>query len=155
MARVGQAAELPELQPQGKTLAELAKELKAAITKKKKFEAQMKQYGALVHKLATGPLAKLMEDQELDFFNVPGIGALEYGIEVYPSIKKEDQEAWYGYLRKRGDGSIIVEYIHPKTLQAYVKEQLGNSVKLPAYVNAAKIPTVSIGKEKKSKKLKK
>lgn len=155
MARIGTAAKLPDLVPQGSNLTELAKELRIAITKKKKFEAQMDQQASLVHKIATGPLAKLMEDQELDFFNVPGIGALEYGIEVYPSIKKEDQAAWYSYLRKKGDGSIIVEYVHPKTQQAYVKEQLGNGVKLPAFVNAAKIPTVSIGAEKKSKKLKK
>ena len=79
-----------ELPIKGKTLAELAKELKVAKAKKKKAEGQAKQYGNLIARLATGPLAKLMEDRGEDFTNVPGVGALEYGIEVYPSVFKAD-----------------------------------------------------------------
>lgn len=147
--------ELPKLQPKGRTIAELAKELKAAIIEKKRLEGLMEQQKSLVHRIATDKLPKLMEDAEHDFLNVPGVGALEYVIEVYPAIKKEDQDEWYAYLRDNDHGDIIVEYIHPKTLQAFVKEQLGLGVKLPQYVNAAKIPTVTIGAEKKSNKLKK
>ena len=157
MAHVEGEKKLPELPIKGTTLAELAKELKLAKAKKKKLEEQSKQQGNLINRLAIGPLAKMMEDRDEDFVNIPGVGALEYGIEVYPSIKKDDQETWFEWLRKNKHGGLIVEYIHYKTLQAFVVEQLGNGVKLPDYVNAAKIPTVTIGKERKTtkKKLKK
>lgn len=157
MAKVAGEKKLPELPIKGTTLAELAKELKVAKAKKKQLEDKSKQQGNLINRLATGPLAKMMEDRDEDFVNVTGVGALEYGIEVYPSIKKENEAEWHEWLRAHEHGSIIVPHIHYKTLQAFVIEQLGDNVKLPDYVNAAKIPTVTISKERKStkKKLKK
>lgn len=146
------AAEKPKLEPKGKTFPELARELKAAKLKKKKLEEQVEALGSLIHKIAVEKLPPLMEDMTGDFINVPGIGAVELTIEVYPSIKKDDQAAWYTWLRKNKLGHIIVEYIHPKTLQATVKEQLGAQVKFPDYVNIAKIPTANLRAERKSKK---
>ena len=144
-----------ELPIKGKTLAELAKELKVAKAKKKKLDEQSKQQGHLLSRLATGPLAKLMEDRGEDFTNVPGVGALEYGIEVYPSVLKADTEAFHAWLKKNGEGDLIVASVNYKTLQAWTIRKLENAEKLPPMLKATKVPTVSIKKEKKSQKLKK
>lgn len=147
MPRVKQ--ELPALEPKGKTVAELVKELKAAVAKKKKFEEEAERYGSLVHKIAVLKLPPLMENAELDYMNVPGVAGVELVTEVYPSIKKEDIEAWYKWLRENKHGDIIVPYIHPKTQQAFVKEQLIAGKTFPAYVNIAKVPTAKLKAVKK------
>jgi len=146
------AKERVKPEPKGKTLPELVKEYKAAIAKKKKLEEQVEDLGSLIHKIAVEKIPPLMENLDTDFFNVPGVGAVEYGIEVYPSIKKDDQDAWFKWLRSKKLGAIIVEYIHPKTLQAFVKEQLGQQTEFPSYVNIAKIPTAKLKAERKGKK---
>lgn len=149
--------EFPKLAIKGSTLAELAKEMKAAKAKAKRAEKQMEQYKSLVHRIAIGPLAKLMEDAELDFFNVPGIGSLEYGIEVYPSYLKADTEAVFDWLRKIGDGHLIKETVHHKTLQGWAVSYLSDADNEapPDILKLTKIPTVAIKAPKKSSKLKK
>jgi hypothetical protein len=153
MARVA-AKELPKLEPKGKTLAELAKELKAASAKAKKYEALMDQQKSLVHQISVFKLPPLLEDIEGDGVNLPGVGYVESSIEVYPSIKKDDTESFHDWLRANKNGGIIVQYIHYKTLQAFVIEQLNAGVAFPDYVNIAKIPTAKIKAEKKSAKKK-
>lgn len=157
MATVSKPGELPELQPQGTTITELAKELRAAMTKAKKCEKLMEQQKSLIYKIAVGKLPPLMENTEQDMINLPGIGKLEYGIEIYPSIKVDDKPDFFAWLRKNKSGDIIKEDVHYKTLQSFVREQLSNpeGLKLPEIVNVAKIPTVTLGKELKSKKSKK
>lgn len=146
------ATGLPTLEPKGSTLPELAKELKKASALAKKFEAQMDQQKSLVHKLTVFKIPPLMENIESDFVNVPGVGLLELGIEVYPSIKKDDTPAFHAFLRENQHGDIIVPCIHFKTLQAFVAEQLANGETFPDYVNIAKIPTAKLKKEKAPKK---
>lgn len=153
MARVA-AKELPKLEPKGKTLAELAKELKAASAKAKKYEALMDQQKSLVHQISVFKLPPLLEDIEGDGVNLPGVGYVESSIEVYPSIKKSDTESFHDWLRANNVGDIIVPYIHFKTLQAFVIEQLNLGTAFPDYVTIAKIPTAKIKAEKKSAKKK-
>lgn len=144
--------ELPELFPKGKTIADLAKELKAANTAKKKYEALMNQQVSLIHKISVGSLPKLMEDIQGDGLNVPGVGYAELVIEIYPSVKKDDEPEFFDWLRDRGDGDLIKESIHYKTLQAWTIEQIDDPEKagdLPDILNVGKVPTVKLKAERK------
>lgn len=149
MARVATKKELPELPVTGKTLAELAKQLFGAMKKSKEFEAKMDQQKSLIHRLATQVMPPLMEAEDTDAKSIIGVGVLEYGIEVYPHVKKDDIPAWLNWLRESGHGALITEGVHPKTQQAFVKEQLSQNAKLPEIVNVAKIPTVVLKAPKK------
>jgi hypothetical protein len=157
MATVKKSDVLPELQPQGKTVTELAKELKAAKVKAKKHEKLMDQQKSLIYKIEVQKLPTLMEGLDQDIINLPGVGKLEYGIEVYASVKVEDKPTLFDWLRDNEAGDLIKEDVHYKTLNSFVTEQLANpeGLKLPEYMNVAKIPTVKLGKELKSKKSKK
>jgi hypothetical protein len=153
MARVAKE-KLPVLKPKGKTIVELAKELKVATAKAKKYEALMNQHKSLVHKIRVFKLPPLLEDIEGDGINLPGVGYVETDIEIYPSVKKSDESDFHDWLRKNKLGGIIVDYIHFKTLQATVKEQLIAGTNFPEYVNIAKVPTATLKAEKKSAKKK-
>ena len=69
-------------------------------------------------------------------------------------MKKADEGDFHAWLRKNKPGGIIVDYIHYKTLQATVKEQLAEGKTFPDYVNIAKVPTATLKVEKKSAKKK-
>ena len=109
----------------------------------------MDQQKSLIYELQVKAIPKLMEDISGTGLNIAGVGYLELGIEVYPSIKKEDEDQWFAWLRKQGLGGIIKETIHHKTLQATVSEQLDKGTKFPDYVNVALIPTAELKAEKK------
>lgn len=146
---------LAKLLPKGSTVAELAKELKAATAAKQKYEKLAEQQKSLAHLIAVTRLPKLMEDMEGDGINVPGVGYAELVIEIYPYVKVEDQERFYAWLRKNDMGDLIKETIHPQTLKAWAgdmvddPEQAGS---LPEYLTVGKVPTVKLRAEKKKRK---
>lgn len=157
MPRVAQA-KLPELAITGKKLADHAKQLKDALAKKKKFERQMDQQVNLIHRLSTIAMPPLMEDIEGDGVNLPGIGYVELGIELYPYVKVEDLYTFFNWLDDTGNGAIAKRTIHHKTLQAWVAEQIDDAekaAKLPDYLTIGKIPTAKLKAEKKSSKKRK
>jgi hypothetical protein len=106
----------------------------------------------MIHKIAVLRIPQLMENLELDEFNAPGVGRVELEIEVYPNLTKANVAAFYEWLRERGDGDIIQETVHHKTLQAFVKELLVAGEELPECITAAKIPTAKLLAERKRKK---
>lgn len=117
----------------------------------------MEQQKSLVHRLCTVAIPPLMEDLEGDGVNIPGVGFVEVGVELYPYVKVDDQDRWFKWLRDGGNGGIIKETIHHKTLQAFVGEQIDDPEKaglLPDYLTVGKIPTAVLKAEKKSKKRK-
>lgn len=105
----------------------------------------------MIHKIAVLRIPPLMENLELDDFNAPGVGRVELGIEVYPSLKKDDEERFFAWLRERDDGDIIKETVHHKTLQSFIKELLENGENPPDFMVVAKIPTAKLLKERKRK----
>ena len=44
-----------------------------------------------------------MEAEQTDDKNLPGVGRLELGIELYPYVKKDDEEEWFEFLRDRSE----------------------------------------------------
>lgn len=157
MPRVAEK-KLPELPITGKRLVDHAKQLKEAIRLRKKFEAQMEQQKNLVHRLTTIAIPPLMEQIVGDGVNLPGVGYVEVGIELYPYVKVDDIPDFYAWLRENDAGGIIKETIHHKTLQAWVGEMIDDPEKagtLPPMLTVGKIPTAVLKAEKKSSKKRK
>lgn len=153
MARVEKKEETVTIK--GKTVAELAKEMKGWQAKKKKAEEAAEFAGKHVHEIAVKRLPPLLEDIEGDGINLPGVGYVRIGIELYPFYKKDDEPIFYKWLRDNEQGSIIKETIHPKTLQAWAGDMIDDpetAGTLPPCLTVAKVPTAKVLKEQKSKK---
>ena len=54
--------------------------------------------------------------------------------QLFANVKIEDKPKFFDWLRKHQMGDIIKEDVHPKTLTAFVKEQIEHGNELPDYV---------------------
>jgi hypothetical protein len=54
----------------------------------------------LIHRLSTIAMPPLMDDIEGDGVNLPGIGYVELGIELYPYVKVDDEDKFFNWLRR-------------------------------------------------------
>lgn len=78
--------------------------------------------------------------QELGLISPDGKGGFTHSsgakvhlrVEVYAYCKKENEPAFFEWLREQGHGALIKETVHTQTLKAFAKECLNNGVALPA-----------------------
>ena len=116
-------------------------------------EKQAEELKSAIHAILVGVVPKLMEDEDTDLKNIVGVGCFELNTEVFPYVAAADQETFYKFLREGNNGGLIKETIHPKTLQAFVKEQLENGVSLKDFTdNGCKVGLVPTAKLKAAKK---
>lgn len=88
-----------------------------------------------IEEIAKRQLPKIMEDAEIEKFSLVGVGTVYTRTEVLANIKAEDRSAVYAELAQQGHGDIVVDYIHPKTLTSFVKEQLEKGETVPEKIN--------------------
>jgi len=55
--------------------------------------------------------------------------------QLFASVKIQDKPRFFEWLRNHQMGDIIKEDVHPKTLTAFVKEQIEHGNELPDYVS--------------------
>lgn len=134
-------------------LPEYAKLLKTLEAKKTKAHAIVEECKSLIYQIAVKHVPPLMEKLEQEAFETSD-GRIELRQEVHPSFTQANQEAFYGWLRKTGNGSLIKETVNPKTLKAFAEEQLEANKPLPTSLTVAIIPTAKLlaGKNKRSRK---
>jgi hypothetical protein len=78
--------------------------------------------------------------QELGLISPDGKGGFTHSsgakvhlrVEVYAYCKKENEPAFFAWLREEGHGDLIKETVHAQTLKAFAKECLKDGVALPA-----------------------
>lgn len=147
--------EAPKLEPQGSTLPELVKELREWTDKKKALDAEVEVAKSMIHKIAVLRLPSLMDKLGQDDFNAPGYGRVELNNEVYAHVNKEHEDAFFEFLREQGEGDLIKESVHHKTLNGWAEGVLGDPERaalLPDYVNITEIPTAKLLKERARRK---
>jgi hypothetical protein len=142
--------------PAPKPLTLAAKALRKLKDEKKKTEERLTTINKRIVEVETIELPKLMEDNEIDKFNVAGVGTIFLSTEVYASVLKEDRPKLYQWARDKGHGGMVGDWIFPNTLTAFVKGQLidqaengvtdGNS--LPNFIKATKVPTANLRRSK-------
>jgi hypothetical protein len=126
--------------PQEKIIAK-GKELFALKSKKKKLEDQLTQLNKDIERVAVQELGKLMTDAEIEKITIKGKGTVYVSDELFCSVLKDDRPKLYGWLREKGHGALIQDYVFPQTLTAFAKEQLGKGEALPEILKAAYVPT--------------
>jgi hypothetical protein len=122
----------------------LAASLAGLKNKKDELEASLKDVNGVIRTLSEETLPRLMEDLEQDSFRVPNVGTVFLQQKVYANVKADDREKFHAWLRENGHGDIIKETVHPQTLTAFAKEQLGEGKPLPDTVSARFVPTAVI-----------
>ena len=129
--------------PSGLTLPEYAKLQKKLDAKRTKAQSVVDECKSLIYQIAVKHIPPLMEKLEQEAFDFDG-GRIELRQEVHPSFTQANQAAFYQWLRKTGNGSLIKETVNPKTLKAFAEEQLEANKPLPESLTVAIIPTAKL-----------
>jgi hypothetical protein len=131
------------------TLSDLGRELSELKLKKKDLEDQVKSVNKQITALAIGKLPELMSELDIPKFVVEGIGTFYIQDKLEISVLADDRPEVYAWLRDHGHGSLVVDYVWPRTLGAWAKEQLNEGQVLPDTMKATFIPTASLRRSSK------
>lgn len=125
-------------------LSDMARELSDLRETKEGLEEQLKETNKRIKVLTEKDIPEAMDDRDIDKFSVQGVGTIYTQAEVYANVKKDDRPAFYEWLRESGHGEVVVDYVHPSTLKAFVKERLENGEEFPDFVGATVISTARL-----------
>lgn len=67
-----------------------------------------------------------------------GVGTAKADIDTKAYVRKENEAAWFKFLRSKGVGSIIKETIHHTTLAKTVNDLVQNGTEMPDYVQVTR-----------------
>jgi hypothetical protein len=71
-----------------------------------------------------------MEAMGVSSMNIKGLGRLTVTADLDVTVKAEDRESVYGWLSENGHGDLVVNYVWPQTMKAFVKEAMRNGEEL-------------------------
>lgn len=131
------------------TLTDLAKELADLKAQKTDLEARVKTINKQIIAVAVGKMPELMRDLEIPKFVVEDVGTFYLQDKLEVSVLADDREEVYAWCRENGHEALIVNYIWPRTLNAWAKEQLTEGQPLPDKMKATFIPTTMLRRSAK------
>ncbi len=86
-------------------------------------------------------LPEAMKEAEIPKFTVEDVGTFHIQDQIKAHIATDARPEVYAWLRERGHGDLITEYVWPATFNAWAKEQILNGGELPGMVDPKYIPT--------------
>lgn len=125
-------------------LTDLAKELAGLKERKADLEAQLKEVNKQIAVVSIKRLPEAMEDAEQEKFVVDAVGTIYIQDRLEVSVKADDRPRFYEWLRQNGHQDLVVDYVWPRTLSAWAKEQLNEGAPLPDFLKATFIPTAML-----------
>lgn len=131
------------------TLTDLAKELANLKADKTKLEAEVKSLNKQIIAISVGKLPELMQELDIPKFVVEDVGTFYIQNRLEVSVLAEDREDVYLWCKREGHGALVVEYIWPRTLNAWAKDQLTEGQPLPDKMKATFIPTTMLRRSSK------
>lgn len=122
-------------------ITELGKELADLKAKKTSLEDQLKSVNKQIGALQMGVLPEAMDEADIPKFTIEDVGTIFLQDKINVSILAGDREKVYEWCKANGHEALVVDYIHPSTLNAWAKEQLTNGGELPEQMKATFLPT--------------
>ena len=122
----------------------MAHELRSLVDRKEALAEEEKEINKRLKVLKEIELPEYMDENDLEKVTVEGVGTIYIQVQVYANVKKEDNPAFYAWLRETGNEDLITEYVFPATVKAFCKEQLENGKPVPDMVSAHKVPTAML-----------
>ena len=125
-------------------LTEMGKELRELKDTKEALEEQVKEINKRITVLATHDIPEEMEEKEIDKITIDGVGTLSVQTKIYANVKKDDRERFHQWLRENGNGEMVVDYVWPATVNAFIKEGLEENREYPDFISVTYVPTASL-----------
>lgn len=73
----------------------------------------------------------IMEDMGVESMRVKDIGVVSITTDAYTSVKKENREAAYKWLKDNGHGDVIKNNVNSSTMKALLKDLRRQGVEFP------------------------
>jgi hypothetical protein len=128
-------------------LQDLAQAYLDLRTKKEQLEYQLSEVNKEFDKLRLQDIPTLMEEQGIRNATFEGIGRVGLTADLYVTCPADKKPELYNWLREHGFEGLIVDYVHPSTLKAWIKERLlASDVQLPEIVNVTPFMRASVTK---------
>ena len=131
------------------TLTDLANELSDLKLKKTAAEAEVKSLNKQIIAIAVGKLPELMSELEIPKFVIENVGTFYLQDKLEIQVLADDRSITYAWLREHGHQDLVVDYVWPRTLSAWAKEQLNEGQELPDTMKATFIPTAMLRRSSK------
>ena len=129
-------------------IVELATELADLKLQKESIGNQEKAINIRIEELTRILLPEAMDEDGVSNISIDGVGRITLRGEVFASIRADNREAAYEWLRDTGRGSLISETVNASTLKAAVKEWLKQGEEIPDVINVTPITVAVLTKSK-------
>lgn len=93
-------------------------------------------------------LPELADEEGVSTMTVDGIGRMGLSSDMYTSIRADDREVAYQWLRDHGHGDIIKETVNAGTLKSFCKEMVKNGEEIPECISATPYTRATLTKVK-------
>lgn len=126
------------------TPGEMLRYLRRLKDAKAELEAQEKDINIEITSIEQGVFPEMMDAADLDRFSEQGIGSAKLGVKVFANVLVDNTEAFHAWLRDKGQGSLIKETVHHKTLEALCRELYASGEEYPEdIIRITAIPAVT------------
>ncbi len=112
-------------------LVELVHEMSDIRKKKDSLEDALKEINEEFDFLRITKIPTVMRDDGVDRLSVSGVGRVSITADLHVSIKADQKEAFYEWLRDNGREDLISETVNPSTLKATVKKMFQSGEIVP------------------------
>lgn len=113
------------------TLVELVHAMSTLQNRKEAVEDQLKIINKEFDFLRITKIPSKMEEDGVDRINVTGVGRVSLTADMHVSVKAEQKERFFEWLRDNGRGDLLQENVNPSTLKAAVKGMYRNGEEIP------------------------
>jgi len=120
-----------------------AKKLFELKRTKARLEHELKVCNTAIATVATKDLVELMTEADLEKMTIKGYGTVYLRNEFFCNVLKDQRDELYAWLRKTNNADLIVPWVQPATLKAFVKEQFEKGVAIPDYIKVQFVPTAN------------
>jgi hypothetical protein len=112
-------------------LTDLVHAMSTLQNRKEALEAQLKLINKEYDFLRITKVPAKMEEDGIDRISVTGIGRVSLTADMHVSIKAEQKEQFFEWLRDNGRGDLLQENVNPSTLKAAVKGMFKSGEEVP------------------------
>jgi len=99
--------------------------------RKEKLEEELKELNKEYDFLRITKVPSCMEEEGVQRITVAGIGRVSLTADMHVSVKSEQRERFFEWLRDNGRGDLIQDTVNASTLKAAVKKMFANGEDIP------------------------
>jgi hypothetical protein len=115
----------------GMTVVECVEAMHKVALAKEKLEEQLKVLNKEYDFLRITKVPEKMQDEGIERLTVAGVGRVSLTADMHVSVKADQRERFFEWLRDNGRSELLQETINPSTLKAAVKKMYRSGEDVP------------------------